>query len=287
VDTAGARGAGAGDRGGAAVAGAVVVVDDHRLLAGPLVTVLTPLLAEHGFTVRPLAASVAAAVESGPPGIAVCDVMPGVGPSGAGAVAALVAHGWRVLLISGYAPEEQALAAVAAGACGYVEKSEDPAGLVAAIRVVDADGRHLSAALAAMLHADVRRRPLPPGAELSAADQRVLRALGQGEPLERAARGCGLTAEQARAAVARVFAAAVARRRQHRLTPRELEVVRLIGCEHLSTAAAARRLYVSIDTANTHLRSIRRKYHLVHPQAPSSLPQRTAAQLWARELNLC
>ncbi|WP_433608051.1 DNA-binding response regulator [Dactylosporangium sp. CA-139114] len=269
------------------MAGPVVVVDDHRLVADPLVTVLTPLLAGHGFTLRPLATSVAACLASGPPGLAVCDVILETGLSGAEAVKALVAHRWRVLLISGYAPEEQTLDAIAAGAAGYVEKSEDAAGLVAAVRAVDADGLHLSAALAAMFYADLRRRPLPSGAELAAGDLRVLRACVQGEPLERAARGCGLTPEQGREAVARIFAAAVARRQQHQLTPRELEVVRLVGCEHLSTAAAARRLFVSIDTANTHLRSIRRKYHLVHPEAPRNLPQRTAAQLWARELNLC
>ncbi|WP_433059853.1 response regulator transcription factor [Dactylosporangium sp. CS-033363] len=269
------------------MAGAVVVVDDHRLVAGPLVTVLTPLLAAHGFTLRPLAATVAACIASGPPGLAVCDVILGAGASGAEAVKELVAHRWKVLLISGYAPEEQVLDAIAAGAGGYLEKSEDPAGLVAAVRAVDFEGLHLSAALAAMLYADLRRRPRPAGSELSTGDQRVLRAFVQGEPLDRAARSCGLTVDQARAAVRRIFTAAVARRQQHQLTPRELEVVRLVGCEHLSTAAVARRLYVSIDTANTHLRSIRRKYHLVHPEAPANLPQRTAAQLWARELNLC
>ncbi|MFI5909662.1 response regulator [Dactylosporangium sp. NPDC051541] len=266
---------------------AVVVVDDHRLLAAPLVTVLTPLLAGHGFAVRPLATTVTAAVASGPPGIAICDVILEVGASGADAVRALIGAGWRVLLMSGYAPEEQALDAIAAGAAGYVEKSEDATALVAAVRAVAGHGRHLSAALAAMFYADLRRRPLPPGSELSTGDQRVLRAFVQGEPPERAAASCGLTLAQTRAAVERVFTAAVARRQQHQLTPRELEVVRLVGCEHLSTADVARRLFVSIDTANTHLRSIRRKYHLVHPQAAPSLPQRTAAQLWARELNLC
>jgi DNA-binding NarL/FixJ family response regulator len=269
------------------VAVPVVVVDDHRLLAGPLVTVLTPMLAGHGFALRPLAPTVSAAVASGPPGIAVCDVILGAGASGAEAVRVLAGHGWRVLLMSGYAPEEQVLDAIAAGAAGYLEKSEDPAGLVAAIRAVHGSGRHLSAALAALFYADLRRRPLPAAAELSAGDQRVLRAYVQGEPPERAAAGCGLTMAQAGAAIARVFAAAVARRQQHQLTPRELDVMRLVGCEHLSTADVARRLFVSIDTANTHLRSIRRKYHLVHPEAPAALPQRTAAQLWARELNLC
>ncbi|WP_432840723.1 response regulator [Dactylosporangium sp. CA-092794] len=254
----------------------VVVVDDHRLVAGPLVTVLTPLLAPHGFAVRPLATTVAAAVAVAPAGIAVCDVILGAGASGAQAVRILVEHGWRVLLMSGYAPEEQVLDAIAAGAAGYVEKSEDPAVLVAAVRAVGADGWYLSPALAAMLYADLRRRPLL--ADLADRDRRVLRAFVQG--------GGPGTAE-ARAAVRRIFAAAGERRRQHQLTPRELEVVRLVGCEHLSTAEVARRLYVSIDTANTHLRSIRRKYHLVHPEAPSTLPQRTAAQLWARELNLC
>jgi DNA-binding NarL/FixJ family response regulator len=260
------------------VAVPVVVVDDHRLVAGPLVTVLAPMLAEHGFALRPLVTTVAAAVTGGPPGIAICDVILNSQVSGARAVAALVEYGWRVLLISGYAPEEQVLDAIAAGALGYVEKSEDPSGLVAGVRAIEAEGRHLSAALAAMFYADLRRRPLPPGAELTAADQQALREVVQGERL---------TPEQLATTVPRIFAAAVARRHQHQLTPRELDVMRLIGCEGLSTAEAARRLYVSIDTANTHLRSIRRKYHLVHPEAPGTLPQRTAAQLWARELNLC
>src|SRR6185312_6709652 len=124
-----------------------VVVDDHRLLAGPLVTVLTPMLAAHGFALRPLAPTVNAAVASGPPGIAICDVILEIGASGADAVRALTATGWRVLLMSGYAPEEQVLDAIAAGAAGYVEKSEDPAALVTAVRAVDGEARHLSAAL--------------------------------------------------------------------------------------------------------------------------------------------
>jgi DNA-binding NarL/FixJ family response regulator len=139
----------------------LVVIDDHRLVAGPLVTVLTPLLAEHGFAVRPLAATVAAAGVADPAGVAVCDVVLGAGLSGAAAVTALVERGWRVLLMSGYAPEEQVLDAIAAGAAGYVEKSEDPLGLVAAVRSVAASGLHLSAALAALFYADLRRRPAP------------------------------------------------------------------------------------------------------------------------------
>ncbi|MEV8512225.1 response regulator [Dactylosporangium sp. NPDC051484] len=264
----------------------VVVVDDHRLVAGPLVGVLGLLLARHGFAVRPLVPTVSAAIASGPAGIAVCDVILGPGTSGPESVRALAEHDWRVLLMSGYAPEEQVLDAIAAGAAGYVEKSEDPAGLVAAVLTVHDSGLHLSTALAAMFYADLRRRPLPAGSELSAGDRRMLRAVVQGEPPARAAASCGLTEAQGRDAVGRIFTAAVARRQHYQLTPRELDVVRLVGCEHLSTAEVARRLFVSIDTANTHLRSIRRKYRLVHPEAPAPLPQRTAAQLWARELNL-
>jgi DNA-binding NarL/FixJ family response regulator len=271
------------------VAVPVAVIDDHRLVAGPLVTVLTPMLAGYGFAVRPLAVTVAAAGVADPWGVAVCDVILGAGVSGSAAVTALVERGWRVLLMSGYAPEEQVLDAIAAGAVGYVEKSEDPLGLVAGVRSVADTGLHLSAALAALFYADLRRRPRPPGVELCAADQRLLRSFVQGEPAGRVAASGGLSEAQVRAAAGRIFAAAVARRRQHQLTPRELEVVRLVACEHLSTADVARRLFVSIDTVNTHLRSIRRKYRLVHPatEAQGSLPQRTAAQLWARELNLC
>src|SRR5258705_3688997 len=104
-----------------------------------------------------------------------------------------------------------------------------------------------------MFYADLRRRPRPAGVELSSGDQRVLRCFVQGEDVGRVAATCGLTERAVLSAVARIFEAAVGRRRQHQLTPRELEVVRAVGCEHLSTAETARRLFVSIDTANTHL----------------------------------
>ncbi|GAA2639820.1 hypothetical protein GCM10010399_86610 [Dactylosporangium fulvum] len=262
----------------------VVVVDDHRMVGVPLVAALTPALAAHGFRVLPLAVTVAAVGRTTAPGVAVCDVILDGGVSGAAAVEALAGRGWRVLLMSGAAPEEQVLDAVAAGARGYLVKSDDPGSLVAAILAVAATGRHLSPSLAALLYADLGRRPEP---RLSATDQRVLRSFVQGEDAERAAASCGLTEPEVLAGVERIFRAAVERRRRHQLTPRELEVVRAVACEHLSTAEAARRLFMSIDTANTHLRSIRRKYRLVHPDAPATLPQRTAAQLWARELNLC
>jgi DNA-binding NarL/FixJ family response regulator len=264
----------------------LVFIDDEGLVAGALVTVMTPDLVAHGFTVRPLAAAVA---EVGPPtgrGVAVCDVSLRTGPTGAEAAAALVAGGWRVLLISGRASADAVLDAVAAGARGYVEKvPDDRDALLAAIVDVANHGWHLGPALAEVLYPDLLRSPLPPAAELSTRDQRVLRCFTQGEDLGRATRTCGLSEPEIRASITRVFAAAAARRPTHQLTPRELQVVQAIGRDGLVTAKVADLLGVSASTVNTHLRAIQEKYQHRHPGEPEVMP-RTAAQFWARELNL-
>ncbi len=265
----------------------VVFVDDDRLVADPLVTVLGPRLRRRGFSVLPLVSDLVHVPQVDAPGVAVCDVVLRHGLSGPAAVARLVESGWAVLLISGRAPSAQVLESICAGARGYLEKSALPEELELAIVDLARMGWHLSAPLAAMLYTDLHRRLLPGPQELIAIDRLVLKALVQGEDLAGAGTALGLAGEQVAAAVKRIFHAAVRRRERTRLTARETDVVRLVGCDHEPTGQVARRLFISANTVNTHLHAIKAKYLASHPEAPPGLSQRRTAQLWAEELNLC
>jgi DNA-binding NarL/FixJ family response regulator len=267
----------------------VVFVDDHRMFGEPLTAMLAPRLRERGFAVR---AAVRAADEvpaTDVPGVAVCDVrLRAGGPSGAAAVRLLTERGWRALLVSGEAPAGQVLAAIAAGARGYVPKSVDPGDLLAAIVAVAEDGRHLSFELARMLYADLRHRPLPPDAELGHADRALLRAVTAGESPARAAAGRGMSGQELRRALARVFAAETRRWDRYALTDREIEVAKAFGCHHARDAAeAAELLHLAKDTVNDHLKSLRKKYLDTHPDGGAAPKQQTTAWLWTIELGLC
>jgi NarL family two-component system response regulator LiaR len=129
----------------------------------------------------------------------------------------------RVVVLTSYAQDEKVLAAIRAGAAGYLLKDVRPPELVEAIRRA-ADGE-------AWLH--------------PTAAARLMRELAE--------RGA---AEEADAA---------------RLTPRELEVLRLIA-QGKSNKAIAAELVVSEKTVKTHVSNILAKLHLA---------DRTQAALYA------
>lgn len=267
----------------------VVFIDDDSLVAGPLTTVLGPRLRERGFAVLDPVRTVddvpAVPAGAGGPGVAVCDVhLRAGGPSGARAVRHLVRHGWRVLLVSGVAEPGQVLDAVAAGARGYLTRAATPDDRFAAILGVAEHGRHLSVELAGLLHAELRR--VPDGG-LGPADREVLKEFAAGEDAARIAAARGMTAGDLDGALDRVFAAVAARRR-HPLTEREIDVIRAFGRGAAGAAEVARSLGMARHTVNDHLKSIRRKYVEAHADddpRPNPRPQ-NAALLWANELGL-
>jgi DNA-binding NarL/FixJ family response regulator len=264
----------------------VVLIEDDTMVGHALISLLEPELTGRGFMLLPLEADVHAVPPIEQSGVAICDVvLKGQQLSGEAAVRYLVDRGWRVLLISGQAPAEQALEAVRVGARGYVRKSDQPAALVEAVADVATTGYHLSGALAHLFYSDLRRRALSGAAELSAADKDLLlaadRRVGR-SPLRSAVYRDDAAVQ---AAVGRIFAAARARRELHRLSERELDIVIAIGCQHLTAAQAARRLGLTERTVNNHLTRIRVKFEKTHPGVEAS--QQTAAHLLALELNLC
>ncbi|WP_157431554.1 LuxR C-terminal-related transcriptional regulator [Actinomadura hibisca] len=266
----------------------IVFVDDHLMVVQPLVAWLIPHLAARGHRMLPPAADVTAVGPAGPSGgVAVCDVVLKVGPSGSDAVRHLRGLGWRVLLLSGHAPAGQVLEAVAEGAHGYVEKSQPSEELAAAIETVAAGRLHLSSALADLFYGGLRASRLPPGRELTSVDRDVLKSFVQGRTEAEAAALHGLTTARMQGFLSRAFAANRARRALLSLSDREREVLVAIGCRDLDAEAAARALHMSANTLNTHLRNIRAKYRTAFPDLAAGLTQRQTARRLALDLNLC
>src|SRR5262249_46296638 len=68
----------------------------------------------------------------------------------------------RVIMVTTHDREEYIFGAVEAGACGYLLKSEDEAGVVQAVRQVHAGGSYFPATVASLLAERRRSRPLTP-----------------------------------------------------------------------------------------------------------------------------
>jgi DNA-binding NarL/FixJ family response regulator len=117
---------------------AVVIVEDHALLS----TTLSLALRGHGLEARRCesgtADSVQSAVAGVTPGVALVDVDLGTGPagetvSGVDLVPTLIGGGWRVVVMTGSAPEAEIARAVTAGAVGWVHKLAPFEDLLAAV----------------------------------------------------------------------------------------------------------------------------------------------------------
>jgi DNA-binding NarL/FixJ family response regulator len=264
----------------------VVFIDDDVMFAGFFVERMAPRLARLGYAVLPLVTAVEQVGQAPHPGsVAVCDVALHAGREGDAAVRYLAARYWSVLLVSGQAPDEQVLEAIAAGARGYLVKKDSPETVIEAITAISAGGVHLSEGLADLFYKDLYLRRPPAAPELKPVDREVLAWYVQGR-VGKPPEAVRLRPADEQAAIDRIFAAAVARRTMFRLTEAERQVVRMVGCFGASAEQAASGLYLSRNTVNTHLRRIREKYLACHPHV-KDVPQRVAAQSWAKELNLC
>ncbi|MEC3978323.1 response regulator transcription factor [Amycolatopsis sp. H20-H5] len=159
----------------------VAVIEDHPLYSQAIARVLQEA---EGIELGAVVDSVARFhVREQPAGsVVLLDLgLPGV--HGPAAVLEVCELGHHVLVVSAQADPEQVLAAIAAGAKGFVSKLVDVDELLTAIRTV-AEGRaYVSAVVAGMIMQDNAgdRRPARPEVELSAREQQVLRLVAAGE----------------------------------------------------------------------------------------------------------
>jgi DNA-binding NarL/FixJ family response regulator len=256
----------------------VAIIDDHPIATESLAVRFVGA----GFTVLAPSASVEAFDDSTKPHVVVCDLhLPGM--SGGRAVAELAGRGYRVLTTSGGATPDEVLDAVAAGGSGYVDKTAPSQTFVQAVTALVAGTCHVSARLAGYLLDDAGRRPLA-REEIGPPERALLRSLAQGDLLEEFATAAGLTSAAARDLLGRIFDAARRRRRLHRPSPREAEVMLLVGCRGMSHKEAARAMNVRVSVVADYLRMVKTKYLASHPDAVESIAPSTAALLWAREL---
>ncbi|MBL7498215.1 response regulator [Frankia nepalensis] len=163
----------------------VVVVDDHPLWRDALSRDLDAA----GFPVVGTAGSVAQAlrvVAATRPDLVVLDLSLPDG-SGVEVIRALLGEGpfdGSVLVVSASGEQADVLAAVKAGASGYLVKSARPEELVDAVRRTAAGVPVFSAGLAALVLGEMSRaarRPEPPGApRLTAREVEVLRLVAKG-----------------------------------------------------------------------------------------------------------
>jgi DNA-binding NarL/FixJ family response regulator len=246
----------------------VGIVDDHPVV----VEGIAARLAEAGFALLAPVVSVEAIDWRPAPDVVLCDLrLPGM--SGGRAVGLLAARGWPVLAMSGTGLRHAVLTAIGAGARGFVDKAAPPSMFVDAVSSVAAGGFHVSAELAGYLLDSARARPLLDD-ELTQPERDLLLAIAEGD---RPAEATWLHR--------RIFDAEVRRQAMYRPTPREREVIGLVGGEHLTHRQVARRLRISPHTVPDHLRSIKAKYLAGHPDEAASLTPAAVCQRWFIELS--
>lgn len=156
----------------------LLIADDHPIVRSGLRAVLA---AEPDFEVVGEAATGEGAVESAralAPDVVLMDLRFGPGLTGAEATRAITsgAGGPRVLVLTTYDSDADILAAIEAGATGYLLKDADPADLAAAVRDAAAGRSALAPAVAQRLLGRLRS----PGAALSLREAEVLELVAAG-----------------------------------------------------------------------------------------------------------
>lgn len=211
----------------------VLVVDDHPIVRAGIVGLLDT---EPDFDVVGEAASgedALALVDGLRPDVVLMDLrMPGIG--GVEATRRIVhgdrAHRPRILVFTTYEDDDQILAAIEAGAGGYLVKAAPAAELAAGVRAVAAGQTVLAPSIAAALVARATGGGAGGGASGRTVPERAAAdAAGGGSAGRAGDRAPGPT-----------------------LTPRETEILSLVA-EGLSNPGIAERLFIGESTVKTHL----------------------------------
>ncbi|WP_236239420.1 response regulator transcription factor [Streptomyces sp. CC228A] len=207
----------------------LLLADDHPVVRAGLRAVLDT---EHDFTVVAEAATAEAAVERAAAGgvdVVLMDLQFGAGGSmhGSEATAAIAARGPgapRVLVLTTYDTDADILAAVEAGASGYLLKDAPPEELAAAVRTAAAGRSALAPAVAHRL----MHRMRTPGETLTKRELEVLELVGEGLSNQQISKRLFLSQATVKSHLVHVFAklgvesrtAAVAKARAHHLIRR-------------------------------------------------------------------
>jgi DNA-binding NarL/FixJ family response regulator len=183
----------------------LLIVDDHPVVRAGLVGMLSD---EPGFEVVGEASDgdqairVAAATR---PDVVLMDLrMPGVG--GVEATAQITAAGdAKVLILTTYESDDQILAAIEAGASGYLLKAAPQAEIVAGIHSVAAGQTALSPRVAARLVERMRAPAPAPDAVLTAREIDVLRLVATGNSNKQIAVALGIGESTVKTHLLKVF----------------------------------------------------------------------------------
>ncbi|GHB11234.1 response regulator [Streptomyces termitum] len=204
----------------------LLLADDHPVVRAGLRAVLDT---EPGFTVVGEAATAERAVELAAAGgvdVVLMDLQFGAGMHGSEATAAITAvpGGPRVLVLTTYDTDADILAAVEAGASGYLLKDAPPEELAAAVRTAAAGQSALAPAVAHRLMDRMRT----PAEALTKRELEVLQLVGEGLSNQQISKALFLSQATVKSHLVHVFAklgvesrtAAVAAARERRLIRR-------------------------------------------------------------------
>ena len=234
----------------------VVVADDHPAVRSGLVALLdsAPDIAVVAEAADGPSALAAARAER--PDVVLTDVrMPGA--TGIEITPRLRETGASVLVISGFDLDEFVLGALAAGADGYLVKSEEPARILAAVRDVHRGDAVLSPAATRAVVAALRGREAVPSAPEPTGRESVGRQSVGPRPVGREHSGQETVASQPVGP-------------PPSLTAREEDVLALVA-QGRTNQQIARELFVEITTV---------KSHLSHALTKLGLESRVQAALW-------
>lgn len=182
----------------------VMIVDDHPLLRSGLSELLA---AQEGIAVVAALASGRDAVDQVvdlAPDVVLMDVsMPGMGGVAATLEVIRRRPSTRIVMLSSYSEDETVLAAIDAGASGYLLKDAEPDELVRGVRAAARGGVPLAPRAARALLAS-RTRP-PSEGHLTPREEEVLNLVGEGLANKTIARRLGISEKTVKTHLTSVF----------------------------------------------------------------------------------